>query len=78
MSIKADIARSAREYVSPYSIARRYSLIGDKERTFEWLEKAYQAHDDYIPLLKVDTDLQELLRSDPRYADLLRRMGLPQ
>jgi tetratricopeptide (TPR) repeat protein len=78
MSIRVDIARSDREYVSPFSIARRYSVIGDKERSFEWLEKAYQAHDDYIPLLKVDPDLRKLLRADPRYADLLRRMGLPQ
>jgi serine/threonine protein kinase/tetratricopeptide (TPR) repeat protein len=78
LRINADIARSEREYVSPYSIALRYSVIGDKERTFEWLEKAYKEHDDYLPYLTVDPDLRKLLHSDPRYANLLRRMGLPQ
>jgi eukaryotic-like serine/threonine-protein kinase len=43
VGINADISRSGREYVSPYSIAVRYSTLGDKERTFEWLQKAYQA-----------------------------------
>jgi hypothetical protein len=78
MSIRADIARSAREYVSPFSIARRYSVIGDKERTFEWLEKAYKEHDDYAPYLKVDPDMRRLLHSDPRFAELVRKVGLPQ
>ena len=77
-SIRADLSRSAQEYVPPYGIAYRYAAIGDKEHAFEWLEKAYQAHDDSLPYLKVDPDLRKTLGSDPRYSELLRRMGLPQ
>jgi TolB-like protein/Tfp pilus assembly protein PilF len=77
-SIRSDLSRSTHEYVSPYGIAFRYAAIGDKERAFEWLEKAYQAHDDSLPYLRGDPDLRKTLGSDPRYADLLRRMGLPQ
>jgi hypothetical protein len=77
VSIDADIARSGRKYLPPYFIATKYSTIGDKERTFQWLERAYQAHDDYLPYLKIEPEL-ESIHSDPRYADLLRRMGLPQ
>jgi tetratricopeptide (TPR) repeat protein len=77
-SIRGDVSRSAQEYVPPYGVAFRYAVIGDKERAFEWLEKAYQAHDDSLPYLKVDPDLRKTLGSDPRYADLLQRMRLPQ
>jgi hypothetical protein len=44
---------------------------------FEWLNKAYEVHDDYLPLLRVEPCLRSI-RSDPRAADLLRRIGLPQ
>ncbi len=77
-SIRGDISRSAQQYVSPYTIAFRYALIGDKERAFQWLEKAYEVRDDALPYLKVDPDLRKPLAFDPRYADLLRRMGLVQ
>jgi eukaryotic-like serine/threonine-protein kinase len=77
-SIRGDLSRSVHEYVPYEGIAWRYAVIGDKERAFEWLEKAYKAHDDYLPYLKVDPDLRKALRYDPRYTDLLRRMRLPQ
>jgi serine/threonine protein kinase/tetratricopeptide (TPR) repeat protein len=76
--IRGDLSRSDHEYVPYWGIAWRYAVIGDKERAFEWLEKAYKAHDDYLPYLKVDPDLRKALGSDPRYTDLLRRMELPQ
>jgi serine/threonine protein kinase/Tfp pilus assembly protein PilF len=75
--VKADIKRSKREYVSPFFIAEDYAFIGDKENAFQWLENAYEVHDTYLPWLKVESGLK-LIRSDPRYADLLHRMGLPQ
>ena len=76
-SIRGDISLSQHKYVSPYSIAFRYAIIGDKEHAFDWLDKAYEVRDDALPYLKVDPDLRKSLASDPRYADLLRRMGLP-
>jgi eukaryotic-like serine/threonine-protein kinase len=75
--IRARIERSQRHYVSPCNTAMWYALIGDNDNAFKWLDKAYEVHDDYLPELKIEPGLRSL-RSDPRYADLLRRMGLPQ
>ena len=58
-------------------IAELYARLGEKEAAFEWLEKAYAAHDDEMVRLKEQLGYDNL-RSDPRYADLLRRVGLPQ
>jgi tetratricopeptide (TPR) repeat protein len=58
-------------------IAELYARLGEKDAAFEWLEKAYAAHDDQMVRLKEELGYDNL-RSDPRYADLLRRVGLPQ
>lgn len=52
-------------------------MAGEKDKAFEWLAKAYQEHDSGLVLLKVEPEFDNI-RSDPRYADLLRRIGLPQ
>jgi eukaryotic-like serine/threonine-protein kinase len=69
--------KSRTEYVSPYEIAVEYALMNDRDRTFEWLEKAYAEHSGRMEYIKVEDFLQPF-HSDPRYQDLLRRMGLPQ
>ena len=58
-------------------IAELYARLGEKDAAFEWLEKAYAAHDDQMVRLKEELGYDNL-RSDLRYADLLRRVGLPQ
>lgn len=58
------------------TIASIYAALGEKDQTFEWLEKAYAEHSD--GLLSLKSWGFDSLRSDPRYADLLRRVGLPQ
>jgi TolB-like protein/DNA-binding winged helix-turn-helix (wHTH) protein/Flp pilus assembly protein TadD len=63
--------------VSPYYIAIVYAGLGGKEQAFGWLEKAYQEHSRPLGGLKVNP-VWDNLRSDPRFADLLRRIGLPQ
>jgi len=68
---------SQREYVSPYEIAINYARMGDRDHTFEWLEKAYAERSGRMEYIKVD-DFLEPFHSDPRYIDLLKRMGLPQ
>ena len=68
---------SQREYVSPYEIARYYALMDDRDHTFEWLEKAYAERAGRMEYIKTE-DVLEPFHSDPRYLDLLKRMGLPQ
>jgi hypothetical protein len=53
-----------------------FTQLGEKDRAFEWLEKVYQEHSFWLPFLKVHPHLDPL-RSDPRFADLVRRVGLP-
>jgi TolB-like protein/DNA-binding winged helix-turn-helix (wHTH) protein len=66
------------ELSEPGLVASVYALAGDKDNAFEWLDKAYAERDgEDITLLKCDPTFQNL-RSDPRFADLLRRMGLPE
>jgi serine/threonine protein kinase/tetratricopeptide (TPR) repeat protein len=68
--------RSASRYVSPVEIARNYARLGDKEQTFAWLERGYQEHANGLSYLKIEP-VFDPLRSDPRFAGLLRRVGLP-
>jgi adenylate cyclase len=63
--------------VSPYSVAGIYAALGQSEQAFEWLNKAYKQHDLQLVSLKVDPSLDGV-RSDPRFADLVRRVGLSQ
>jgi TolB-like protein/cytochrome c-type biogenesis protein CcmH/NrfG len=58
-----------------YSIAQAYAFRGDRERTFLWLDRAYQQHE-YFMHIKVDPWFSSV-RGDPRYKALLRRMNLP-
>ena len=66
---------STLRYVSSALIANIFVGLGDKDRAFEWLEKAYEERDFRMIFLKVAPMLDDL-RSDPRFTDLLRRMGL--
>jgi TolB-like protein len=58
-------------------VAEIYAILGDKEQAFAWLEKSYQQHEDFLVFLKIQPAFDDL-RSDPRFADLVRRVGLPQ
>ena len=73
--LKTTLEQSRKRYIPPSSIAIWYSLLGDKDHAFEWLEKAFREKDSYLLYLKVQPEFDGL-RSDPRYADLLRRVGL--
>jgi TolB-like protein len=61
--------------IGRYEIALVYAGLGNKQEAFKWLEDAYRVHDVGLVYLKVDPCLDPL-RSDPRFADLLRRVGL--
>jgi DNA-binding winged helix-turn-helix (wHTH) protein/TolB-like protein/Tfp pilus assembly protein PilF len=62
-------------YISPFVMATAYIGLGDKDEAFKWLDKAYEERSNFLWLLKVYPYLDSL-RSDPRFADLLRRVGL--
>ncbi len=66
---------SNRHYVPATTIARFYTGLGDKDQAFNWLEKAYDEHAYTLVLLKIDPWFDSL-HNDPRYTDLLRRIGL--
>jgi TolB-like protein len=59
-----------------YQIAEAYAWQGDKDKAFEWLERAYRQQDGGLTAIKYDP-LLDNLRSDPRYHALLRKMNLP-
>ncbi len=61
--------------VSPLDFAYTYALLGDKDHVLEWLEKAYEERDPWL-YVKGEPRLDNL-RSDPRFKDLVQRLGLP-
>ena len=70
------IAESKRGYKSPYVIAEGYVGLGNDDQVFAWLEKAYQQRDPQFSSGIVDP-IWDRFRSDPRFIDLLRRVGIP-
>jgi tetratricopeptide (TPR) repeat protein len=68
---------SVRVNVSPHSIAEIYAALGQAEEAFEWLDKALDQHDMQMVSLKVNPTLDPL-RSDIRFDNLVRSVGLPQ
>jgi len=65
---------SKRRYVDPTSIALDYAALGDKDQTFLWLEKAYSERARGLEAIEVV--FENPVRSDPRYLNLTKRMGL--
>jgi adenylate cyclase len=71
------IERSRTTFVTPWQIATLFTRAGKKEEAIEWLEKAFDVRDSNMPSIGVDP-IFDVLRDDPRFNDLLRRMNLPQ
>jgi len=70
--------KSKTDYVSSYMIATIYSGLNDKDKAFEFLEKAYQERSGDLPyFLRADLRIDSL-RSDPRFREIWNRVGLPQ
>ena len=66
-----------REVVKAILVARLYAHAEDDEKTMEWLERSYEDRDPFLVHLAVEPDW-DALRSDPRFRDLMERMGLPE
>jgi tetratricopeptide (TPR) repeat protein len=75
--LKALKADSQREYVGPLDFAELYIRLSDKDSAFDWLERAYKEHSSWLNFVNTDP-LYDPLRSDPRFAELVRKVGLPQ
>jgi TolB-like protein/DNA-binding winged helix-turn-helix (wHTH) protein/Tfp pilus assembly protein PilF len=69
-------AISRKRYVSPYGLAQIYAASNKNEDTFKWLQAAYEDHAVWMGYLAVDP-IFDRYRSDERFKDLLRRIGLP-
>ena len=65
-------------YVSAYSVAIIYAGLEGKDKTFEWLERAYSDRSYYLPVYLTTDARLDHLHSDKRFKDLVRRMGLPE
>jgi len=75
--IKVRQAERETGYFSAQIIARFYADLGDKEQAFHWLDIAYREHD--WTLIGLNSYFQfDPLRSDPRFAELVKKIGLPQ
>ena len=68
---------SRANFVAPYNVAIVYAALGDRDHAMAELEKAYEERSWYIVMLAVDPKLDHL-RGDPRFRDLVRRVGLPE
>ncbi len=67
---------SQRKYVSPYSILVIHLGLGPEERVFELLEQLYEEDNDWLVWLRVSPELKSV-RNDPRFKNLLMRLGFP-
>ena len=69
------LAERSRRYFPGARIALVYVGLGDKDGAFEWLRRAVEDRDNWVVFAKMKPEYDPL-RSDPRWADLLRRMNL--
>ena len=72
-AMEVDSQRSS--FIPAWYIASVYGDMGDNDKAFAWLEKSYEARDGVESL---NEPMWDPLRSDPRFKDLIRRVGLPQ
>jgi hypothetical protein len=73
----AEVDDPAKPGYSPIGAAECHAFLGEKDDAFRWLEKAYQLHHQYLIRLRWLAALNSL-HSDPRYANLMKRIGFPQ
>ena len=67
---------SSREFITSYGVALVYAGLGERDKAFHSLDKSYEERSNFLVWLKVDPRWAPI-RSDKRYAELVRRVGLP-
>ena len=70
------VEQSRSTWTSPYPLALLCAALGEKDEAFEWLERAYEGRNSWLPFLRIDPCIDPL-RDDPRLDDLIKRVGLP-
>jgi tetratricopeptide (TPR) repeat protein len=69
---------SANSYVAPYSVAIVYAGLGEKDEVFSWLDRAYRDRSYFLAVYLTTDSRLDGLHADPRFAELKRRVGLPE
>jgi tetratricopeptide (TPR) repeat protein len=69
-----ELGETGDRYVSPYNVARVYGAIDDKQRAFEWLERAYREHNPDLIELTREPSFTDL-HSDAKFRELVERIG---
>jgi tetratricopeptide (TPR) repeat protein len=76
-AVLAQLVEAAKSrYVIPLNFARVHIGLGENEEAFKWLERAYHERSSNLVFLRVDP-VWDPIRADPRFADLVRRVGIP-
>ena len=70
------VEQSHLTWTSPYPLALLCAALGETDDAFDWLERAYDGHNNWLPFLRIDPCIDPL-RGDPRLDDLIKRVGLP-
>ena len=74
--VKSRVTSSVHDRLkSPFAVARNYLMLGDRKRALDWLDQSYDRSECMLAFVGADPRFDDL-RSEPRYQDLLRRMGL--
>ena len=73
--LEQEIEEARNELPMPFEMAAIYAQLGEKDLAFEWLDKAIENRHYPVMFLRVTPDIDPL-RADPRFANLLRRVGL--
>jgi tetratricopeptide (TPR) repeat protein len=77
LDILDDLTKLAeRKYVAPHFFAGIHIGLGEDDRALEYLEKSYEEHSHWLIYLHIEPSMDDM-RSDPRFQDLLKRVGLP-
>jgi serine/threonine-protein kinase len=69
---------SAHTWVAPYNVAVIYAGLGEKDQAFAWLDRAYKDRSYYLAVYLTTDARMDSLRSEPRFGELQRRVGLPE
>ncbi|MDQ4122256.1 MAG: winged helix-turn-helix domain-containing protein [Acidobacteriota bacterium] len=77
LELAEQIKQSKESYIPSYDVATCYAAGGDKQQALDWLERAYQEHSSGMVVIKAEL-MFDNIRTEPRFIELMRRVGLPQ